>query len=215
MEARMCAAEQASCYEIRVQGVLDARWSAWFAGLEVRTRLPNETTLVGPLRDQSELHGVLARVRDLGLPLIAVRRLESDMPRDAESRANRSSLEPIFAGDEPMTDLQPTATTNLDRYGNAPLPWSRAHDLLAGPRPPGHGDSYFLGTTRPDGRPHVASVGALWLDGDFYIVSGAGTRKSRNLAANPACTIAVALAGIDLTFEVKRSASPIVRRWSR
>jgi hypothetical protein len=58
-----------------------------------------------------------------------------------------------------------------------------------------------LGTTRPDGRPHVASVGALWHDGDFYIVSGADTRKSRNLAANPACTIAVALDGIDLTVE--------------
>jgi hypothetical protein len=76
MEARMSPAERASRYEIRVQGALDARWSTWFAGLEVRSRAPCETTLTGPIRDQSELHGVLARVRDLGLPLIAVRRLD-------------------------------------------------------------------------------------------------------------------------------------------
>ena len=93
MEARMSAAERASRYEIRVQGVLDARWSAWFAGLEVCNRLPGETTRTGPLRDQSELHGMLARVRDLGLPLIGVRRLDGDAPRDAESDADRTSPE--------------------------------------------------------------------------------------------------------------------------
>jgi hypothetical protein len=76
MEARMSPAERASRYEIRVQGALDARWSTWFAGLEVCNREPGETVLTGPIRDQSELHGVLARVRDLGLPLIAVRRLD-------------------------------------------------------------------------------------------------------------------------------------------
>lgn len=101
-----------------------------------------------------------------------------------------------------MTDQAPTDITNLDRYGSAPLPWSRPHDLLAaGTTPPRITDSYFLGTTRPDGRPHVAPVGALWDDGDLYFTSGAGTRKSRNLAANPACTIAVGLEGIDLVLE--------------
>ncbi|MCC6176676.1 MAG: hypothetical protein IT305_15310 [Chloroflexi bacterium] len=72
----MSPAERASRYEIRVQGALDARWSAWFAGLNVCNRATGETVLTGPIRDQSELHGVLARVRDLGLPLIAVRRLD-------------------------------------------------------------------------------------------------------------------------------------------
>lgn len=72
----MCPAERACRYEICVQGAVDARWSAWFADLEVCNRAPGETVLTGPLRDQSELHGVLARVRDLGLPLIAVRRLD-------------------------------------------------------------------------------------------------------------------------------------------
>jgi hypothetical protein len=100
-----------------------------------------------------------------------------------------------------MTDPTPTDVTNLDRYGSPPLPWSRPHDLLAGTAPPRRMDSYFLGTTRPDGRPHVAAVGALWLDGDLYFTSGTETRKSRNLAANPACTIAVGLEGIDLVLE--------------
>ncbi|WP_425456974.1 pyridoxamine 5'-phosphate oxidase family protein [Actinomadura hallensis] len=42
---------------------------------------------------------------------------------------------------------------------------------------------------RPDGRPHAAGVGALWYDGDLYFTSGPGTRKSRDLAANPACSL--------------------------
>jgi ketosteroid isomerase-like protein len=74
----MNALEQACSYEIRVSGGLDARWSAWFAGLAVSSDAVGETTLTGPLQDQAALHGVLARVRDLGLPLIAVRRLDCD-----------------------------------------------------------------------------------------------------------------------------------------
>src|ERR671937_1415226 len=96
-----------------------------------------------------------------------------------------------------MTEREPVETTNLDRYGNPTLPWSRARDLLA---VPSQTDRFFLGTVGPDGRPYAAGVGALWFDGDLYIVSGPGTRKSRNLAAHPACTISAALRGIDLVF---------------
>ena len=99
-----------------------------------------------------------------------------------------------------MTDQEPTDVTNLDRYGSAPLPWSRPHDLLAA-GPPGPDATFFLGTTRPDGRPHSAGIGAAWLDGDVYFTSGPGTRKSRNLAERPACTISVRLAGLDLILE--------------
>jgi hypothetical protein len=98
-----------------------------------------------------------------------------------------------------MTDREPTEIKNLDRYGNAELPWSRPHDLLAASA--ASNTSFFLGTVRPDGRAHAAAVGALWHDGDLYIVSGAQTRKSRNLAATPACTISVGLEGIDLVLE--------------
>ncbi len=97
-----------------------------------------------------------------------------------------------------MADQEPTEVMNLDRYGSPALPWSRAREVLA---VPSDTDRFFLGTVGPGGRPHAAGVGALWHDGDFYIVSGPGTRKSRNLAANPACTISAALRGIDLVCE--------------
>jgi hypothetical protein len=94
----------------------------------------------------------------------------------------------------------PSETVNLDGYGNPEIPWSRARDLLVnGPDQPG--TPFFLGTVRPDGTPHSASVGAAWHDGDLYVVSGPGTRKSRNLADNPRCTISVGLQGIDLVLE--------------
>jgi hypothetical protein len=59
----------------------------------------------------------------------------------------------------------------------------------------------FLGTSGPDGRPHAAGIGPAWVDGDLYFTSGAGTRKSRHLAANPACTVSARLEGIDLVLE--------------
>jgi len=98
-----------------------------------------------------------------------------------------------------MTDQAPVEVTNLDIYGSPALPWSRPRDLLAASATPEL--TFFLGTVRPDGRPHSAPFGALWFDGDLYIVSGPETRKSRNLAANPACTISVKLEGIDLVLE--------------
>jgi Pyridoxamine 5'-phosphate oxidase len=98
-----------------------------------------------------------------------------------------------------MADIDPIEVSNLDIYGNAPLEWSRAREQLA--RWHGPDVSHFLCTTRPDGQPHVAGVGAMWLDGDLYIVSGDGTRKSKNLAIHPACSIAVRLPGIDVTLE--------------
>ncbi len=98
-----------------------------------------------------------------------------------------------------MTNRTPIETRNLDIYGNAPLPWSRPLDILeAGTF---FGRPAFLGTTRPDGRPHSAGIGAIWLDGEIYFTSGPGTCKSRNLAANPACTISAGLATIDIVFE--------------
>ena len=94
---------------------------------------------------------------------------------------------------------------NLDIYGNPAIPWSRALAALeAPPTKPGEAgapNTYWLATSRPDQRPHVAGVGALWDDGNFYFVSGPGTRKSRNLAKNPSCVISVILSGLDLVVE--------------
>jgi hypothetical protein len=97
-----------------------------------------------------------------------------------------------------MAEREPSEVRNLDRYGSPALAWSRAREALAAPSPT---DRFFLGTVGPDGRPHAAGVGALWFDGDLYVVSGPGTRKSRNLASSPAGTISAALRGIDLVFE--------------
>ena len=87
---------------------------------------------------------------------------------------------------------------NLDMYGGEPIPWSRALEQLeAQTLEVGHGVTYWLATVRPGGRPHIAAVGALWVDGKFYFTSGAGTRKSRNLAENPNCVISVSLGDLD------------------
>ncbi len=66
-----------SHYEIRVEGVLDGRWAAWFEGMQVHNQ-GEETLIRGLLADQSALHGILIKVRDLGLCLISVRRLDVD-----------------------------------------------------------------------------------------------------------------------------------------
>ena len=66
------------CYEIRVKGRLGLQWSAWFDGLAIRHESQGETILAGPVPDQAALHGILIKIRDLGLPLLAVRRVEAD-----------------------------------------------------------------------------------------------------------------------------------------
>jgi len=89
--------------------------------------------------------------------------------------------------------------TNLDIYGNPPIPWSRAERQLdALDQFESH---FFLATVRPDGRPHLAGIAPLWVDGKFYFVSGPGTRKSQNLAERPDSALAASLPGLDLTFE--------------
>jgi hypothetical protein len=57
---------------------LDDRWSAWFEGLQVRRDQAGQTIIAGPVVDQAALHGLLAKVRDLGLPLLLVRRSDPD-----------------------------------------------------------------------------------------------------------------------------------------
>lgn len=71
---------EAGRYEIRLTGHLDARWAAWFDGLTVTHESDGITVLRGPIADQAALHGVIQRVRDLGLPLISVTRIETDRP---------------------------------------------------------------------------------------------------------------------------------------
>lgn len=90
-------------------------------------------------------------------------------------------------------------TKNLDIYGSAPIPWSRVLDALASSG--GTGATFFLGTVRPDGTPHAAGLGAVWADDSLWFVTGPRTRKARNLAGNPACTVSCRLPGIDVVLE--------------
>ncbi len=75
-------------YEIRVAAVLDGRWAAWFDGLQVSGQ-GEETVICGLVADQAALHGLLTKVRDLGLCLISVRRTEASQssPGPAGNRA--------------------------------------------------------------------------------------------------------------------------------
>ncbi len=71
---------QPGWYEIRLKGRLDARWAAWFDGLSLTHEGDGTTVLHGPVVDQAALHGVLQKVRDLGLPLDSVIPVAPDQP---------------------------------------------------------------------------------------------------------------------------------------
>ena len=62
-------------YYIKVKGILDRKWSDWFDGFDIRYEVGDETLLIGTVRDQAALHGVLTKIRDLGLPLLSVQRI--------------------------------------------------------------------------------------------------------------------------------------------
>ena len=76
-------------FEIRVEGELPADWSFWFEGLEVRSDRPGESTLRGLLADQAALHGVLAKIRDLNLTLIAVSQVPPAEGPESEAANDR------------------------------------------------------------------------------------------------------------------------------
>jgi hypothetical protein len=65
-------------YEVRLHGRLDPRWSTWLDGVSITSDTDGTTVLTGRVADQAALHGLLARVRDIGLPLISVTRVDHD-----------------------------------------------------------------------------------------------------------------------------------------
>ena len=67
--------DRQAVYHIEVKGNLDQKWSDWFDGLTITPQANDATILTGPVADQAALHGLLAKVRDLGLPLLLVKRL--------------------------------------------------------------------------------------------------------------------------------------------
>lgn len=67
-------------YEIRLSGHLDTRWAAWFDGLSLTNESGGTTLLRGPVADQAALHGLLQKIRDVGVPLVSVTQVEPDQP---------------------------------------------------------------------------------------------------------------------------------------
>jgi hypothetical protein len=75
--------DESGWYEVRLRGRLDPRWSTWLDGVQVTVGAHGTTVLTGYVVDQSALHGLLTRVRDIGLPLISVARVEPGTGRGA------------------------------------------------------------------------------------------------------------------------------------
>ena len=88
---------EAGRYEIRLAGHLDARWAAWFDGLTVSHEGDGTTLISGPVADQAALHGLLQRVRDLGLPLVSVTRDETDPRQRSDSAVWQMNRKPAWA----------------------------------------------------------------------------------------------------------------------
>lgn len=78
-------------YKIRVQGELREQWSAWFVGMVIEAESEGTSVLCGVISDQAVLHGVLARIRDLGLPLLSL----EQMARIEENKQDLSALDSI------------------------------------------------------------------------------------------------------------------------
>ena len=70
--------DEPTLYEIRIQGHLNYQWAEWFGVLTVKLEENGDTLLTGTVVDQSALHGLLRKVRDLGMPLISINRIEPD-----------------------------------------------------------------------------------------------------------------------------------------
>jgi hypothetical protein len=73
-------------YEIRLKGHLNNRWADWFEGLTITLEKDGDTLLTGPVVDQAALHGLLKRVRDLGMPLLSVNFVSPDQARPQEDK---------------------------------------------------------------------------------------------------------------------------------
>ncbi len=68
--------DQTAIYQIRIKGHLGSQWRDWFEGMTITLEEDGETLLTGPVVDQAALHGLLKRVRDLGMPLLSVNRVQ-------------------------------------------------------------------------------------------------------------------------------------------
>ena len=76
---------QAPLYQIRLKGHLGREWTDWFGGMAVALTADGDTLLTGTVADQAALHGVLRKVRDVGIPLISVNEIRQDQSQEGET----------------------------------------------------------------------------------------------------------------------------------
>ncbi len=83
---------QPPVYQIRLEGYVDSHWTDWFEGLTIATKDNGDTLLTGPVIDQAALHGLLRKVRDLGIPLVSLNRVEPGPAEASEIKSSSSSI---------------------------------------------------------------------------------------------------------------------------
>ena len=93
--AEVIDSSQPTIYQIRIKGHLGRQWTDWFGGVTITLEEDGDTLLTGPVADQAALHGLLKKVRDLGIPLISVNRIEPCPGRSRVAHeANAPDVEP-------------------------------------------------------------------------------------------------------------------------
>ena len=80
------AVDEPMIYQIKIKGRLGSQWANWFGGLAITQDENGDTLITGPVADQAALHGLLRKVRDLGMPLISVLHIESDPLNGSQSK---------------------------------------------------------------------------------------------------------------------------------
>jgi hypothetical protein len=94
-----------------------------------------------------------------------------------------------------MSSREPVAETMLNTEDAAATPWEEVIARLTDE------STHWLVTVRPDGRPHVVPVGAVWMDDALFFTTGQGTRKEKNVERNPHCAVSFGSRGYDLVIE--------------
>jgi len=103
---------QPMVYQIRLKGHLGSQWTDWFGGLTITLEDDGDTLLTGPVIDQAALHGLLKKVRDLGMPLVSV------SPVESYPEHNRRACPSAALGTSPPTTL-PSASLGTGGTGQA------------------------------------------------------------------------------------------------
>ena len=91
-------ASQDRVYQIRIKGHLGPHWGDWFDRMTTTAEANGDTLLTGPILDQAELHGLLRRIRDLGIPLISLMRLDANQAAAIDTDGCRQVLHETEAG---------------------------------------------------------------------------------------------------------------------